>query len=114
MSGGEDVKRTRRRWTAREHSGHQQVEALDLLRVDDGRGPAQGQSRASRRLASVGAPRMKSRLTELEVVAILEAARGRRERRAIFLAACAGLRNAEREVSKDDTSHGWSVWVAAT
>jgi integrase/recombinase XerD len=56
----------------------------------------------------------KYRLTEVEVIAVLQVAQGIRERRAIFLGLCAGLRNAElrglqgRHFARDDF-----VWVSA-
>jgi site-specific recombinase XerD len=75
------------------------------LRKDN---PAQQTRRPRRR------PAMKSRLTEREVLAILEAARGRRERRAIFLGACAGLRNAElRGLQGRHFARDGVVWVSA-
>src|SRR5271167_2290384 len=86
--GREHVKRTLRRWKHANTQGTNRSKLVSFyawtmeegLRKDN---PAQQTRRPRRR------PAMKSRLTGDEVAAILEAARGRRERRAIYLGACA-------------------------
>jgi integrase/recombinase XerD len=56
----------------------------------------------------------KYRLTEAEVIAMLEAASGIRERRAIVLGLCAGLRNAElRGLQGRHFARSGFVWVSA-
>ena len=90
----EDVKRTLRRWPHPNTQGTNRSKLVSFyawvmeegLRKDN---PAL-QTRRPRRHA-----KDKYRLTEAEVIAILQAAQGIRERRAIFLGLCAGLRNAE-------------------
>ena len=54
------------------------------------------------------------RLTEAEVVALLRAACGVREARAIFIGVCAGLRNAELRglQGRHFERLGW-IWVSA-
>ena len=110
--GREDVKRTLRRWKHANTQGTNRSKLVSFyawtmeegLRKDN---PAQQTRRPRRRAAT------KSRLTEPEVVAILEAARGRRERRAIFLGACAGLRNAElRGLQGRHFARDGVVWVS--
>ena len=92
--GRDDVKRTLRRWV---HPNTQATNRSKLisfydwamqegLRKDN---PA-AQTRRPRRLA----PKT-YRMTEAEAIALLRAVSGTRERRAIFLLMCAGLRNAE-------------------
>lgn len=59
-------------------------------------------------------PALKYRLTEAEAFALLNAAQGTRERRAIFLGLCAGLRNAElRGLQGRHFSRLGLVWVSA-
>jgi integrase/recombinase XerD len=110
--GREDVKRTLRRWKHANTQGTNRSKLVsfyawtmeEALRKDN---PALQTRRPRRR------PALKSRLTQREVLVILEAARGIRERRAIFLGACAGLRNAElrglqgRHFARDEV-----VWVS--
>jgi integrase len=70
--------------------------------------PARQTRRPRRRAAD------KYRLTEAEVVTTLAAARGVRERRAIFLGLCAGLRNAElRGLQGRHFEREGFVWVSA-
>jgi len=111
--GREDVKRTLRRWNHANTQGTNRSKLVSFyawtmeegLRKDN---PALQTRRPRRR------PSMKSRLTEREVLAILEAARGGRERRAIFLAACAGLRNAElRGLQGRHFAREGVVWVSS-
>lgn len=93
-AGREDVKRTLRRWKHANTQGTNRAKLVSFydwtmeegIRKDN---PARQTRRPRRR------PVPKSRLTEREVVAILAAASGRRERRAIYLGLCAGLRNSE-------------------
>jgi integrase len=74
------------------------------LRKDN---PARQTRRPRRRSA------LKYRLTEAEAVAVLQAARGNRERRAIFLGLCAGLRNAElRGLQGRHFARPGLVWVS--
>jgi integrase/recombinase XerD len=92
--GREDVKRTLRRWPHANTQGTNRSKLVSFygwtmeegIRKDN---PAQ-QTRRPRRRATT-----RFRLTEAEAVAMLCAAHGTRERRAIFLVLCAGLRNAE-------------------
>jgi integrase/recombinase XerD len=92
--GSGDVKRTLRRWG---HANTQRTNRSKLVSFYDwamyeGRrkdNPAR-QTRPARPRAVE-----RFRLTEVEAVSMLAAARGIRERRAIFLGLCAGLRNAE-------------------
>src|SRR5271165_3384060 len=93
-AGREDVKRTLRRWKHANTQGTNRAKLVSFydwtmeegIRMDN---PARQTRRPRRR------PVPKSRLTEPEVLAILAAASGRRERRAIYLGLCAGLRNSE-------------------
>ena len=93
-TGREDVKRTLRRWTHPNTQGTNRSKLVSFydwameegLRRDN---PARQTRRPRRRRADA------YRLTAAEAVAMLEAAQGVRERRAIFLGICAGLRNAE-------------------
>jgi integrase/recombinase XerD len=92
--GREDVKRTLRRWPHPNTQGTNRSKLVSFyawameegLRKDN---PA-GQTRRPRRRPSAS-----YRLTQAEAFALLRAARGVRERRAIYLLVCAGLRNAE-------------------
>ena len=92
--GREDVKRTLRRWKHANTQGTNRAKLVSFydwameegLRRDN---PARQTRRPRRR------PAPRSRLTESEATAILAAAEGRRERRAIYLGLCAGLRNSE-------------------
>ena len=110
--GREDVKRTLRRWKHANTQGTNRSKLVSFyawtmeegLRKDN---PAQQTRRPRRR------PTAKSRLTEAEVRGILEAASSRRERRAIFLGACAGLRNAElRGLQGRHFARDGVVWVS--
>jgi integrase/recombinase XerC len=70
--------------------------------------PARGTRRPRRR------PTPKYRLTEAEARAVLDAAGDARERRAIFLGLCAGLRNAElRGLQGRHFARPGFIWVAA-
>ncbi len=92
--GREDVKRTLRRWPNANTQGTNRSKLVSFydwtmeegVRKDN---PARQTRRARRRAAQ------RPRLTEGEALSLLQAARGVRERRAIFLGLCAGLRNAE-------------------
>jgi integrase/recombinase XerD len=92
--GREDVKRTLRRWPHPNTQGTNRAKLVSFytwameegIRKDN---PARQTTRPRRRRAE------SYRLTEREAVALLQAARGVRERRAIHLLVCAGLRNAE-------------------
>jgi integrase/recombinase XerD len=92
--GREDVKRTLRRWKHPNTQGTNRSKLVSFydwameegIRKDN---PARQTRRPRRR------PTVKYRLTEVEARAILDAARGIRERRAMFLGLCAGLRSAE-------------------
>lgn len=90
----DDVKRTLSRWDHPNSRGKQRsifVSFYDWL-VEEGlrpHNPARQTRRTKRRASEV------YRLTSEETVALLGATRGRRERRAIWLGICAGLRNAE-------------------
>ena len=93
-TGREDVKRTLRRWPNPNTQGTNRAKLVSFydwameegLRKDN---PARQTRRPRRRRAD------SYRLTEQEAIALLRAARGVRERRAIYLLTCAGLRNAE-------------------
>jgi site-specific recombinase XerD len=111
--GRDDVKRTLRRWQHANTQGTNRSKLVSFyawtmeegLRKDN---PAQQTRRPRRR------PAMKSRLTEREVRAILEAAQSKRERRVIFLGACAGLRNAElRGLQGRHFARDGVVWVSS-
>jgi integrase/recombinase XerD len=92
--GREDVKRTLRRWPHPNTQGTNRAKLVSFydwameegMRRDN---PARQTRRPKRRAAE------SYRLTEQEAISLLRSARGVRERRAIFLLACAGLRNAE-------------------
>lgn len=92
--GREDIKRTLRRW---QHPNSQRkhravlVSFFDWLMEEGFRkdNPARQTRRPKRRPVQV------YRLTRDEAVAMLAAAHGSRERRAIYLGICAGLRSAE-------------------
>ena len=92
--GREDVKRTLRRWPHPNTQGTNRAKLVSFydwameegLRRDN---PARQTRRPRRR------PAESYRLTEHEAISLMRAARGVRERRAIFLLFCAGLRNAE-------------------
>lgn len=110
--GREDVKRTLRRWRHANTQGTNRSKLVSFyawtmeegLRKDN---PAQQTRRPRRR------PALKSRLTEAEVVAILRA-RARRERRAIFLGLCAGLRNSElRGLQGRHFARDGFIWVSS-
>lgn len=111
--GREDVKRTLRRWPNSNTQGTNRSKLVSFygwtmeegLRKDN---PAEQTRRPRRRAAD------KYRLTEAEVVATLAAAQGARERRAIFLGLCAGLRNAElRGLQGRHFGRDGFVWVSA-
>jgi site-specific recombinase XerD len=110
--GREDVKRTLRRWPHPNTQGTNRSKLVSFygwtmeegLRKDN---PAQQTRRPRRR------PGARPRLTEAEVAAVLGAARGSRERRAIFLGLCAGLRNAElRGLQGRHFARHEFVWVS--
>jgi integrase/recombinase XerD len=109
----EDVKRTLRRWSHPNTQGTNRSKLVSFyawameegIRKDN---PAL-QTRRPRRRA-----KDKYRLTEAEVVAMLQAATAVRERRAIFLGLCAGLRNAElRGLQGRHFARSGFVWVSA-
>jgi integrase len=109
----EDVKRTLRRWL---HPNTQRTNRSKLVSfydwmVEEGvrkDNPARGTRRPRRR------PTPKYRLTEAEARAVLDAAGDARERRAIFLGLCAGLRNAElRGLQGRHFARPGFIWVAA-
>lgn len=111
--GREDVKRTLRRWKHGNTQGTNRSKLVSFygwtmeegLRKDN---PAQQTRRPRRR------PAQKSRLTEAEVMAILGAAQGRRERRAIYLGLCAGLRNSElRGLQGRHFARDGLIWVSS-
>ncbi len=108
----DDVKRTLRRWPNGNTQGTNRSKLVSFydwameegLRKDN---PARQTRRPRRR------PSQKGRLTEAEAVAMLNAARGLRERRAIFLGLCAGLRNAElRGLQGRHFARRGLVWVS--
>jgi integrase len=110
--GREDVKRTLRQWPNANTQGTNRSKLVSFydwtmeegLRKDN---PARQTRRPRRR------PALKYRLTEAEALAVLDAARGTRERRAIFLGLCAGLRNAElRGLQGRHFSRSGLVWVS--
>jgi site-specific recombinase XerD len=92
--GRDDVKRTLRRWPHPNTQGTNRAKLVSFydwameegIRRDN---PARQTRRPRRR------PVESYRLTEQEAISLMRAARGVRERRAIFLLFCAGLRNAE-------------------
>ena len=93
-TGREDVKRTLRRWPNPNTQGTNRAKLVSFYGWAMGEGirkdnPAQQTPRPRRRRAE------SYRMTEREAIALLRAARGVRERRAIHLLVCAGLRNAE-------------------
>jgi integrase/recombinase XerD len=109
----EDVERTLRRWPHPNTQGTNRSKLVSFygwameegIRKDN---PALQTRRPRRR------PKDKYRLTEVEVVAMLEVAQGVRERRVIFLGLCAGLRNAElRGLQGRHFTRGGFVWVSA-
>lgn len=109
----DDVKRTLRRWPNANTQGTNRAKLVSFydwtmeegFRKDN---PARQTRRPRRR------PALKYRLTEAEARAVLNAARGTRERRAIFLGLCAGLRNAElRGLQGRHFSRTGLVWVSA-
>ncbi|HEV3094052.1 MAG TPA: tyrosine-type recombinase/integrase [Solirubrobacteraceae bacterium] len=109
----EDVKRTLRRWPHPNTQGTNRSKLVSFydwtmeegIRKDN---PAL-QTRRPRRRA-----KDKYRLTEAEAAAVLQAAQGVRERRAIFLGLCAGLRNAElRGLQGRHFQRDGFVWVSA-
>jgi integrase len=111
--GREDVKCAFRRWPNANTQGTNRSKLVSFygwtmeegLRKDN---PASQTRRPRRRAAD------KYRLTEAEVIAILAAAQGPRERRAIFLGLCAGLRNAElRGLQGRHFGRDGLVWVSA-
>jgi integrase/recombinase XerC len=109
--GREDVKRTLRRW---QHPNTQRTNRSILVSFYDWYmregyrkdNPADQTQPAKRRPTAV------YRLTRDEVVAMFDAARTTRERRAIYLMACAGLRNAEvRGLRGEHFARDGVVWV---
>ena len=111
--GRADVQRTLARWphpSTRSVNRAKLVSFYDWLMQEGYRkdNPAR-QTRPSRRR-----PKAKYRLTEAEVISILNVASGVRETRAIFLGICAGLRNAELRglQGRHFERLGW-IWVCA-
>ena len=123
-TGREDVKRTLRRWPNPNTQGTNRAKLVSFYGWAMGEGirkdnPAQQTPRPRRRRAE------SYRMTEREAIALLRAARGVRERRAIYLLVCAGLRNAELrglqgshferagfvQVSSDIAKGGRERWV---
>jgi len=111
--GRDDVKRTLRRWVNANTQGTNRAKLVSFydwtmeegLRKDN---PARQTRRPRRR------PALKYRLTEAEALAVLNAAHGERERGAIFLGLCAGLRNAElRGLQGRHFARAGLVWVSA-
>jgi len=109
----DDVKRTLGRWQhPNTRSKHRSIlVSFYEWMVEEGHrpsNPARQTKRPRRR------PPKRYRLTRDETIAILEAARGSRERRAIRLAVCAGLRRAELRgmQGRHFRRPGW-VWVSA-
>jgi integrase len=108
----EDVKKTLRRWPNPNTQGTNRSKLVSFydwameegVRKDN---PARQTRRPRRR------PALKYRLTEDEVRAVLAAARGTRERRAIYLGLCAGLRNAElRGLQGRHFARPGLIWVS--
>ncbi len=108
----EDVKRTLRRWANPNTRGYNRSILVSFFdwAMDQGvcaSSPAR-QTRPPRRKQPV-----RIRLTEAEARRMLEAAEGHRETRAIFLALCAGLRNAElRGLQGRHFRRDGLVWVS--
>jgi site-specific recombinase XerD len=111
--GREDVKRTLAHWT---HPNTQLTNRSALISfydwcMEEGirkDNPARQTRRPRRRPVSI------YRLTEDESVRMLQAARGARERRAIFLGICAGLRNGElRGLQGRHFERKGLVWVSS-
>jgi site-specific recombinase XerD len=109
----DDVKRTLRRWPNPNTQGTNRSKLVSFYdwAMEEGHrkdNPARQTRRPRRRAVET------YRLTEGEVLALLTAARGTRERRVIFLGLCAGLRNAElrglqgRHFARPDL-----IWVSA-
>ena len=111
--GRDDVKRTLRRWPHPNTQGTNRAKLVSFYdwMVEEGHrkdNPARATPRPKRR------PAAKYRLTEAEALTVLNAARGKRERRAIFLGLCAGLRNAElRGLQGRHFARPGLVWVSA-
>jgi site-specific recombinase XerD len=111
--GRSDVKRTLRRWPNPNTQGTNRSKLVSFYdwMVEEGHrkdNPARATSKPKRR------PAAKYRLTETEALAVLNAARGERERRAVFLGLCAGLRNAElRGLQGRHFTRPGLVWVSA-
>lgn len=111
--GREDIKVTLRRWPNPNTRGPRRgmlVSFYDWM-VEEGYrpyNPARQTRRPRRR------PATRYRLTLAESIAMLEAAESTRERRAIFMMLCAGLRNRETRLMqrRHFTRPGW-VWVSA-
>jgi integrase/recombinase XerC len=112
--GREGVKRTLRRW---QHPNTQRTNRSILVSFYDWYmregyrkdNPADQTQPAKRRPTAV------YRLTRDEVAAMFDAAQTIRERRAIYLIACAGLRNAEvRGLRGEHFARESVVWVPAT
>src|ERR1039458_2689108 len=110
--GREDVKRTLRRWRHPNTQGTNRSKLVSFydwameegLRKDN---PARQTRRPRRR------PAKAYRLTENEARAMLLAATGVREQRAIFLLICAGLRNAEiRGLRGQHFERPGFIWVS--
>ncbi len=109
----DDVKRTLARWPHPNSRGKQRsifVSFYDWL-VEEGlrpHNPARQTRRPKRRASEI------YRLTSEETVAMLGATRDRRERRAIWLGICAGLRNAElRGLQGRHFQRPGFIWVSA-
>jgi site-specific recombinase XerD len=109
----EDVKRTLARWAnanTRSKNRAIMVSFYDWM-VEEGHrvtNPARQTKRPRRRKPT------RYRLTHAETLAVLQAARGERERRAVYLAVCAGLRRQELigMQGRHFRRAGW-VWVSA-
>jgi integrase len=112
-AGRDDVKRTLRRWRNPNTQGTNRAKLVSFYdwMVEEGHrrdNPARATPRPKRR------PAAKYRLTADEALAVLNAAQGQRERRAIFLGLCAGLRNAElRGLQGRHFTRPGLVWVSA-
>jgi integrase/recombinase XerD len=111
--GREDVKRTLRRWPNGNTQGTNRAKLVSFydwameegIRKDN---PARQTRRPRRR------PAPKYRLTQTEAVMLLYAAQGTRERRAIFLLLCTGLRNRElRGLQGRHFTRPGLVWVSS-
>jgi integrase len=111
--GRADVKRTLQRWQNPNTQGTNHSKLVSFydwvmeegIRKDN---PARQTPRARRRAVQ------RPRLTQAEAGAMLQAARGVRERRAIFLGLCAGLRNGElRGLQGRHFARPGLVWVSA-